>query len=184
MPTELAATSGPRDHALAASDFVPARRRFTGRHALVWAFFFFGITIGMNVLMMTLAVTTMPGTVVDSAYKAGQAYNGNIAAARAQEARHWQVDTHVERSPEGIAIIKVMARDAAGNPLNALKAQALFQRPTDRRADVRVELSASGAGTWRGNGLDVLAGAWDVVLSLENNAGERIFQSKNRVVLP
>jgi nitrogen fixation protein FixH len=183
MPTDLAAMPASRDQALAASDFVPATRHFTGRHALIWAFFFFGITIGMNVLMMTLAVKTMPGTVVDSAYKAGQAYNGNIAAARAQEARHWQVDTHVERSPEGFATIKVMARDAAGNPVHALKAQALFQRPTDRRADVRVDLAANGAGAYRGNGVDVLPGAWDVVLTLDSN-GERVFQSKNRVVLP
>jgi nitrogen fixation protein FixH len=183
MPTDLADARPAGVAPAYVSDFVPARRPFTGRRALIWAIGFFGVIFAANFVLVKLALETMPGTVVDSAYRAGQAYNGDIAAAREQEARHWRVETHVERSGDGRVSVRAEARDAAGAPLNGLTARAQLLRPTDRRGDVAVGLSAVGAGTFRGTALDVPAGAFDLVLTLEEN-GERRFLSRNRVVLP
>ena len=58
---------------------------------------FFGVVFGVNVIMMRLAIETLPGTEVDSAYTASLAYEKEIAAAHDQDARDWKVDAHVQR---------------------------------------------------------------------------------------
>ncbi len=53
----------------------------TGRMVLVMLVAFFVVVFGVNGLMMTLAVQTLPGTEVDSAYSASLAYEKEIGAA-------------------------------------------------------------------------------------------------------
>ena len=84
---------------------------------------FFGVVIGVNLVMMKLAIQTLPGTEVDSAYSASLAYEKEIAAARDQNARNWKVDAHIQRSADGGATLQVEARD------------------NSRPADVRPEVS-------------------------------------------
>ena len=74
-------------------------RVLTGRAVLIWLVAFFAVVFGVNGLMMTLALKTMPGTEVDSSYQAGNAFNAETAAARLQAERNWQVIAHVEPSP-------------------------------------------------------------------------------------
>src|SRR3954468_5195153 len=106
----------------------------TGRTVFFLLVTFFGIVIGVNLVMMKLAVQTLPGTEVDSAYSASLAYEKEIAAARDQNARNWQVSAHVERSGKGSTTLQVEARDKEGRPISGLKFQGRFERPTDRRA--------------------------------------------------
>ena len=53
----------------------------TGRKVLFVLLAFFGVVIGVNMIMMRLAIQTLPGTDVDSAYSASLAYENEIAAA-------------------------------------------------------------------------------------------------------
>ena len=82
---------------------------------------------------------------------------------------------------DGSAILDIVARDAAGAPLTGLTATALFARPTDRRLDRNLAVSESAPGRFRGN-VEIPAGQWDLVIDLSRQ-GERLFRSKNRVVL-
>src|SRR3974390_2377251 len=111
-------------------------RPLTGRMVLVMLLAFFGVVIGVNVTMMKLAIATLPGTEVDSAYSASLGYEKEILAARAQAERRWKVDAHVERSADGAAMLLVEARDKEGRPVTGLKFQGRFERPTDKRADL------------------------------------------------
>jgi nitrogen fixation protein FixH len=101
--------------------------------------------------------------------------------AKAQDQQHWQVDVNVTTAADGGAVLDIVARDAAGAPLTGLIATALFARPTDRRLDRSLAVSESAPGRFRGN-VDVPAGQWDLVIDLSRQ-GERLFRSKNRVVL-
>ena len=74
------------------------------------------------------AIQTLPGTEVDSAYSASLAYEKEIATARAQSARNWKVDAHVERSGQGGATLQVEARDNDGRPMSGLKFHGRFER--------------------------------------------------------
>ena len=154
----------------------------TGRTVLFLLVAFFGVVIGVNLVMMRFAIQTLPGTEVDSAYSASLAYEREIAAAHDQNARNWQVDAHVERGADGGATLQVEARDNNGRPMTGLKFQGRFERPTDRRADQAVTLAETGIGIYRGSASPIAPGQWDLVLE-GDAAGQRMFLSKNRVLL-
>jgi nitrogen fixation protein FixH len=159
-----------------------APKPLTGRKVLFMLIAFFGVVIAVNLVMMRLAIRTLPGTEVDSAYSASLAYEKQITAARDQNARNWKVDAHVERSRQGGATLQIEARDSSGRPMSGLRFQGRFERPTDRRADQPVILAEVGIGVYRGNALTIAAGQWDLVLEAVA-AGQRLFLSKNRVLL-
>lgn len=154
----------------------------TGGKVLFMLVAFFGVVIGVNMIMMRLAIQTLPGTEVDSAYSASLAYENEIAAAHDQDARNWKVDAHIQRDPDGAATLLVEARDNSGKPMTGLKFLGRFERPTDRRADLPVGLREVGTGIYRGNAPLIASGQWDLVLEAIA-AGRRMFLSKNRVLL-
>ena len=159
-----------------------AAKPLTGTKVFLMLVAFSGIVIGVNVTMMKLAIATLPGTDVDSPYAAGLAYDREISAAQYQAARKWQVNAHIERRADGNAVLQVEARDAAGQPVTGLKFAGRLERPTDKRADLAVELAEVGIGIYRGNAASVAPGQWDLVI--EGDAkGERVFLSRNRVIL-
>src|SRR5436853_370344 len=112
-----------------------AARPITGRFVLIAIVSFFAVVIGVNMVMMRLAIATLPGTEVDSAYSASLAYQGEIPAARQQGKRGWKVDAHVERLADGTARLNVDVRAQDGVPLAGLSVLGRLERPTDRRAD-------------------------------------------------
>jgi nitrogen fixation protein FixH len=154
----------------------------TGRKVLLMLLVFFGVVFGVNGAMMNLAITTLPGTEVDSAYTASLGYEKEIAAARDQSARNWQVDAHIQRGADGGATVQVEAHDNNGRPMTGLTFHGRLERPTDKRADLPVELAEVGIGVYRGSAPQVAPGQWDLVLE-GDAAGQRMFLSKNRVVL-
>jgi nitrogen fixation protein FixH len=155
----------------------------TGRSVFFLLVAFFGVVIGVNLVMMRFAIKTLPGTEVDSAYSASLAYESEIAAAREQNLRNWQIDAHVQRGPDGGgATLQVEARDTNGRPMSGLTFQGRFERPTDRRADQAVALAETGIGVYRGNAPLIAPGQWDLVLQ-GDAAGRRMFLSRNRVLL-
>ena len=154
----------------------------TGRKVLFVLLAFFGVVIGVNMIMMRLAIQTLPGTDVDSAYSASLAYENEIAAARDQNTRNWKVDAHIQRSADGGATLQVEARDNSGEPMSGVKFHGRFERPTDRRADQSVALAETGIGIYRGSAPQIAPGQWDLVLE-GDAAGRRMFLSKNRVLL-
>lgn len=158
------------------------RRPLSGRTVLVWLVAFFGVVVAVNALMAKLAIDTMPGTDVDSAYQAGNAYNAQISAARDQDARRWLVQGHIERHADGRSVIEVKAQDRDGQPLKNLRFSAQLERPIDRRADRRLALMEGEAGIYSGQTVEVASGQWDLVLEAERGS-RRVFLSRNRVLL-
>jgi nitrogen fixation protein FixH len=160
-----------------------AGRPLTGRMVLVILLAFFGIVIGVNVTMMRLAISTLPGTEVDSTYSASIGYEKEIHAAQDQAARDWRVDAHVARDRDGIATLQVEARDRNGQPVSGVSFQGRLERPTDKRADLEVALAEVGTGIFRGSAGAVAPGQWDLVIEGDMAGGGRMFLSKSRVML-
>ena len=163
-------------------DRVSDPKQLTGRTVFFLLVAFFGVVIGVNLVMMRLAILTLPGTDVDSAYRASLAYEKEITAARDQNGRNWHVDAQVQRGPNGGATLRVEAKDANGQPLSGLKFEGRLERPTDRRADQAVTLAETGIGIYSGNATLIAPGQWDLVLQGER-AERRMFLSRNRVLL-
>jgi nitrogen fixation protein FixH len=163
-------------------DSVTDPKPLTGRAVLFMLVAFFGVVIGVNLIMMKFAIQSLPGTEVDSAYRASLAYEREIAAARDQSARNWKVDAHVQRSADGGATLQVEATDGSGLPMSGLKFQGRLERPTDKRADRSVALAEAGRGIYRGSLPEIGPGQWDLVLE-GDASGQRLFLSRNRVLL-
>jgi nitrogen fixation protein FixH len=160
----------------------PGRPGLSGRTVLFALIGFFAVVIGVNVTMMTLAISTMPGTEVESPYLAGIKYNAEISAARAQAARGWRMTSHVDRTGDGRAVVTIEARDRNGTPLAGLALSAKLARPTDKRVDRTFALAERSAGRYSGDAVDVVAGIWDLEVKADRG-GERLFRSKNRITL-
>jgi nitrogen fixation protein FixH len=164
------------------TEVATAGRPLTGRAVLLWLLAFFGVVIGINVIMMALAIGTMPGLETEKPYQAGIGYNAEIAAARAQATRRWKVVSHIDRDADGRASVKVEARDRDGAPLARLAVTVRLARPTDQRADRTISLAEHESGKYLGEAADVAPGLWDVELDADRGT-ERMFRSKNRVTL-
>ena len=157
-------------------------RPITGRTVFIATAAFFAVIIAVNLVMIKLAVDTLPGTEVDSAYRASLAYGTEIKAAQAQAQRQWRVNAHIERRPDGEAVVRVEARDKNGAPLAGLAFTGRLERPADKRADREIALAEAESGIYRGKLSGVTPGQWDLVLESDAR-GERLFLSRNRVIL-
>ena len=155
-------------------------RPLTGRTVLICLIAFFAVISIVNGIMIRAAISTFGGVETGSAFQAGQAFKYDIEAARAQQSRHWQVKANVRRA-DGGTVVQIDARDEDGHPLAGLEAVASLHRPTDRRGDLAVSLSEEEVGQFRGIGPAAI-GQWDLLIDLSRN-GERLFRSRNRVVL-
>lgn len=156
-------------------------RELTGRMVLICLLAFFGVVFGANGMLVHKALSTFGGVETDSSYRAGQLFERDVAMAKAQDARHWQVEAQVTSAADGSALLDIVARDEAGLAVAGIDATATFERPTDRRLDRSVAVSESTPGHFRGSAA-VFHGQWDLVIELSRQ-GERQFRSKNRIVL-
>jgi nitrogen fixation protein FixH len=158
------------------------QKPLTGRAVLGYLLAFFAVVGGANLALVKFAVDTLPGTEVDSAYRASLGFNAEVNAAREQARRSWRVAAHVERDADSRASVRIEARDAANAPVSGVTFFARLARPTDKRADHKVALAERGGGVYRGEAADVAPGQWDLIIEADRGA-ERVFLSRNRVVL-
>jgi len=154
----------------------------TGRAVLIWLLAFFGIVFGVNAAMIKVELDTMPGTEVDSSYRASMAFNAEVETARRQAELNWSVNGRAVRTADGRALVRVETRDKAGAPVTGLAFTAVLAHPADKRADRSIVLRELRPGLYAGEAADVAAGQWDLVLSAARGP-ERQFLSKSRLVL-
>ncbi|NWG23677.1 MAG: FixH family protein [Pseudorhodoplanes sp.] len=157
------------------------RREITGRFVLLTFCGFFGVVFAMNALMLYAATSTFGGVETQSSYKAGLAFKNEIAAARSQDALHWSVAGTISRDPAGRAIVDLSIRDARGLQPGNIALEVRLAHPTDARLDRPVPVARKGSQGFSG---EVFAGPGQWVLAVDvMRDGERLFRSRNRVIL-
>ncbi len=152
----------------------------TGRTVLLSLIGFFAVISIANGIMIHAAVSTFGGVETSSSYQAGLAFAREAEAARSQEALHWKVEAKFHVTA-GVTLLDVEVRDASGRPLAGLDARATLTHPTDRRADHDLTLREAPAGHFSAT-VGTMHGQRDLVIELSRD-GERLFRSRNRVVL-
>ncbi|MEO1114639.1 MAG: FixH family protein [Pseudomonadota bacterium] len=157
-------------------------KAITGRTVLAWLICFFGVVFTANGIFLYLALGSFPGVVVDSSYEAGQAYNQEIAAAKAQAGLGWQVSSEIVRTSPDSAKLFVSAMDAQGTPLYGIAVTAVLRHPAQENEDVTAVLRADGGGRYVGDIDEVASGNWTLVLEIEQD-GSRRFKSENRMFI-
>lgn len=161
-----------------ASDTMKPARPLTGKHVLAMFLAFFGVVIAVNMVMFRVATKSFSGIETDSAYRVGLAYNTELEAARQQAALGWAVDAKVD----GERVI-IDVRDKNGSVIPGLEGDVVLAWPADRYLDRKGQIAPREGASYEAK-LDkpLPPGQWDVVVTLRKN-GERVFLSKNRVIL-
>lgn len=166
-----------------AGDYRPGGRPLTGRTVLFAMVAFFGVIFAMNVFLLKVASSTFRGLEVESAYRAGQEFNGTLAAAAVQRERGWAVDVHVGRRADGRVAAAFTVADRDGTPLAGLAGTARLAAPADTGLDVAGAIVETAPGRYEA----VFSGApepgrWTLVTELEEG-GAVVFRSRNRMLV-
>lgn len=172
MPTTLDVPPQPQDQGF----------RLTGRHVLFILVGAFAIVFAVNGFMIWKAVGSFPGVVTESSFRDSQRFNAEIAAAKAQAERGWQVDAVATRRPDGATVIDLDARDRDGKPLSGVTFHARLEHPANRHRDHEVALApvAGSSDRFEGRVDGVDAGKWGLVIEGDGTAG-RLYLSQNTV---
>lgn len=159
------------------------RRPFvlTGRIVAAALVGFFLVVAGANATMLAMALRTMPGVEVRSAYETSQRFNGEIARMHRQAERGWQAQAEIRRDGEAAEIILGL-RDPSGAAVSGLAVEARLQRPATRQEDRETRLTEAAPGQYRGLIGDAHAGTWTLALEARRD-GEIVFTSRSRVFL-
>ena len=113
-------------------------RELTGRGVLIIVVCFFGVVIGVNVLMATLAVGGFPGLVSKNPFAEAQHFDAELKAERALG---WRLGADWEDDELRVAIA-----DREGEPVRGLEVSVVIGRPATLAEDRTIGLAASGDG--------------------------------------
>jgi nitrogen fixation protein FixH len=157
-------------------------RELKGWHVLLITLAFFGVTIGVNIVMATYAITTFSGEDTPNSYAAGVAYNKTLAAHAAQRQLGWTAVIDLEPESQGRQALDVTIKDANAQPLTGLTVEVTFRRPTDAHLDRSVPLVRAADGKYAGEVAALAPGLWDVIARTHDAAGTP-FEATRRVVV-
>ncbi|CAH2396921.1 FixH family protein [Mesorhizobium ventifaucium] len=121
---------------------VNARRppEFTGRHMLRIILSFFGVIVGVNLTMATLASTSWTGLVVENTYVASQQFNRIAEEGRAQAALGWTGKLTIARGE-----VRYGLSEAAGKAVQLHGVRLLFRHPAYEAEDKAVMLAPAAS---------------------------------------
>ena len=156
-------------------------RELTGRQVLLWLIGFFGLIFLVNAVMVQAAISTFGGVETTSSYKAGLQFESEVARAMRQQDLHWRVEGALKRDAQGEAVLDISVRDANGNPVTGLSADATLAHPANARLDHTIPLRADGAGHFHGAGQGQ-SGQWELIVDFYRD-NERVFRSRSRLTL-
>lgn len=151
-----------------------------------WIFVgFFAVVVSVNGVMMYFAFDSWSGLETEGHYLKGLAYDDNIAGAKAQAALGWDVKLDVQTLEEKGVSRKVSYQatflDHNGKPVKALKAHALFWRPTHEGVDQDAPAQVITPGVVGGVFTLEMAGQWTVRIQAESQG--RQYQFVERIVV-
>jgi nitrogen fixation protein FixH len=158
------------------SDFKPMPGEFTGRHMLIIMIAFFGVIIGVNVLMATVASRSWTGLVVKNSYVASQNFNAEMEAARKQARLGWSSQVQVDANAVSA---RISDRDG---PLAALTVELKLSRPTNEASDQSVMLAETAAGRYAAP-VDLNPGVWNAELIALSPSGDKM-REYHRFIIP
>lgn len=143
-------------------------RGFTGRHMAFSMIAFFGVIIGVNMTMATVATRTFGGKVVENSYVASQKFNGWLAEARAQQAAGWTADLGGEGG-------RVVAVTKAGGKMRGVAAHPLGRTP-----DMQLSFREEAPGRYVSHQL-LPAGRWRVRVQVREGGETASFMEDVRL---
>ena len=140
----------------AKSQQVKKQWTFTGWHMLIIMLSFFGVVIGMNILMASSAIRAWTGLVVKNTYVASQEYNGKVAANRAQHALGWTSSVEIEGQKFIFSLV-----DSEKQPIKAEQVKVQINRVVGTKGDLQLMLELQQNGTYEFPA-QLASGVWNI----------------------
>ena len=145
--------------------------RFTGKHMALVMVGFFGVVVGVNMLLASFAVSTFSGVVVENSYVASQGFNKLLGAAKADQALGWKLE--LARGTGGA--VRFTLRDASGALLQGAEVHAQADHPLGaKRPPVMLTTKEIAPGVYEA----LLAGGrWHV--AVEVRSGGQVWHAES-----
>lgn len=133
-------------------------KQFTGWHIFAILVAFFGVVIGVNVLMARYAIETFGGVTVENSYVASQHFNKWLHEAAREKALGWSAQ--VTRTEDGKIAL------ALTGPGEGAQAEAVAWHPLGRQPDRAITFVATGGNRFVSRE-ELPAGRWTLRLTAE-----------------
>jgi nitrogen fixation protein FixH len=146
-------------------------REITGRHVLLMFLAFFGVIIGVNVMLAWRAIATFPGLEVANSYVASQSFD---AERTAQMALGWTL-TPDYTAQDGI--LRLSFTNTQGQPVRVADLQAIVGRTTQSADDIRPVFTLQDGGYVAQ--ADLAPGIWMMAVSAHAADGTLFHQRLN-----
>lgn len=130
------------------------------------------IVLLVNITMISLAVFTNPGLVSEDYYERGRNYEKTVTTRiAARNALGWTISTDFPAEPvmNRIEKYRFNAVDKNGVPVSNGQVTANVYRPSDVKADFKVQMSEIVPGVYAGDINFPLKGQWEVTISLQRD---------------
>lgn len=130
------------------------------------------IVLAVNFFMVSMAIVTNPGLVIEDFYEKGKNMDKILAERKRMEALGWQLEIDLPLMSEGKSqLVTLRVKDKDGNAFDVDSAMLYYYRPSDRKLDGSQVLTPAGEkGVYSANFVLTPKGKWDLIM--EVNQGE------------
>lgn len=141
------------------------------------------IVVSVNFFMVSLAIVTNPGLVIDDFYEKGKNMDKVLAERKRMEQLGWQLKVDMPVLSEGKAdTIKLTVVDKENRPLNVDTAILYYYRPSDRKLDGEQALETTGnVGQYQAELVLNTKGKWDIIM--EVTQGDLMFNMGRSIMV-
>ena len=141
------------------------------------------IVVGVNFFMVSMAIVTNPGLVIDDFYEKGKNMDKVLAERKRMEEMGWQLKVDLPVLSEGKPdTVKLMVLDKENRPLNVDSAILYYYRPSDRKMDGEQALVATGTeGQYQAELVLNTKGKWDVIMEVRQ--GELMYNMGRSIMV-
>ncbi|WP_298368414.1 FixH family protein [Azospirillum sp.] len=139
----------------------------------------FLVVAAVNGVMIHFAFSSWTGLQTEEHFLKGIKYNQDLAGARAQAERGWQVNADFTSTEPLKGLASLTLRDKNGALLEGATVKIKLIRPTSVGHDVTMDLPYLGEGRYAAPVTLTLEGQWDMRVEIQHASGD--YQNQKRV---
>lgn len=126
------------------------------------------IVLAVNFFMVSMAIVTNPGLVIEDFYEKGKNMDKILAERKRMEALGWQLDVQLPIMSEGkTQTVSLQVLDKEGQAMSVDSAILYYYRPSDKNLDGQLELTPAGnKGVYQAEFTLALKGKWDLIMEV------------------
>ena len=127
------------------------------------------VVLAVNFFMVSMAIVTNPGLVIDDYYEQGKRMDVILAEQKRMEKIGWQFNIDMPILSEGKSqTVTLQVLDKNNQPFDVDSAMLYYYRPSDRELDGEIKMLPTGnTGEYQQEFSLPLKGKWDLIMEVE-----------------